>query len=310
MKALATVNGAELAAADVAARIETFLKDLAASSRKAYAGDLAAFQRYLGASSPLDAVKHLLTLGPGGAFDLVTQYKGDLRDRGLSPATVNRRLATLRSAVKYFRAAGLIAWELGVKNLKSEPYRDTRGPGRDAVAAMLTYLKKRTGPKATRDAALIRLLYDRALRRGEVAALDVAAVDLDAPAVAVVGKGRLEPERLTLAEPTAEALRCWLAVRGDAPGPLFLNFDREGKGGRLTGGGIYAVVSALGRAVGVNTRPHGLRHTAITEAAKLRGAVGAAALGRHRDLNVTQRYLDNLADFGGEVTRAVAATVG
>ena len=295
--------------------VNTFLRSRTPNTREAYRVDLAMFQSYVEALTPLDAVKYLLALDVGGAFTLVTQYKADLRERGLSPATVNRRLATLRSLVKFFRAAGVVTWALEVENLKSEPYRDTRGPGRDAVGAMLGYLRGREGPKAIRDVALIRLLYDRGLRRGEVAALDVADVDLDAFAVAVLGKGRLEREPLTLAEPTVEALRHWLAVRGDDPGPLFTNFDRArsvkpGNAGRLTGGGIYKVVTALGRRVGVKTRPHGLRHTAITEAGKLRGALGAAALGRHKRLDVTQRYLDNLADLGGDATRAVAATVG
>jgi integrase/recombinase XerC len=273
--------------------------------------DLAAFQGYIGAAEPLDAVKHLLGLGAGGAFTLVTGYKADLRERGLSPATVNRRLATLRSLVKFFRAAGVVTWSLEVENLKSEPYRDTRGPGRDAVNAILAYLKRREGPKAIRDTALIYLLGPpQALRRGEVARLDLADVDLAGRTVTIIGKGRLEPEAYTLAEPTAEALRRWLAVRGDDEGALFINYDRARKGGRLTGGGIYKVVVALGRKVGVNTRPHGLRHTAITEAGKLRGALGAAALGRHKDLNVTQRYLDNIKDGYGDAARAVAATVG
>ncbi len=95
-------------------------------------------------------------------------------------------------------------------------------------------------------------------------------------------------------------------------GPLFLNFDRARKGRRLTGAGLYALVRKLGKSVGVETWPHGLRHTAITEALNLtQGDVRAVQrFSRHRDLQTLVVYDDNRVDLGGEVAKLVAENGG
>ena len=115
----------------------------------------------------------------------------------------------------------------------------------------------------------------------------------------------------TLPTETQAVLRGWLSVRGDTPGPLFLNFDRAKKGRRLTGAGLYALVRKLGRSVGVDVWPHGLRHTAITEALDLtEGDVRAVQrFSRHRDMRVLTVYDDNRTDLAGEVARQVAKRV-
>ena len=97
-------------------------------------------------------------------------------------------------------------------------------------------------------------------------------------------------------------------MRGTESGPLFLNFDRAGKGRGLTGRSLHRLVRALGAAVGVAVRPHGLRHAAITEALGLtRGDLRAVQrFSRHRDVRVVGRYDDNREDLAGEVARLVA----
>ena len=76
------------------------------------------------------------------------------------------------------------------------------------------------------------------VRRGEAVALDRASLDLERGTVAVVGKGRTEPIRLTLPDPTRAALARWCAARGDGPGPLFTRLDPAAiEPTRLTGEG-------------------------------------------------------------------------
>lgn len=291
--------------------VDAFLEGRTARTLEAYRQDLVDFARFAGAETSEAAVRRLLEAGLGPANAQAHAYRADLLARGLAPATVNRRLAALRSIVKLARTLGLVPWTLEVPSVKSQAYRDTKGPGRVGVRSLLDELERRPDAKATRDRALVRLLYDLGLRRGEAVSLDLVDLDLQAGTVSILGKGRKERETLTLPDPTKAALEAWVAVRGPEAGPLFVNFDRAGKGSRLTGRSVARVLAALGDAVGLTVRPHGLRHAGITEALDAtHGDVRAVQrFSRHRDLRVLTRYDDNRRDLGGEVARLVAAGV-
>ncbi len=296
---------------DAVTAVAAFVASRSPSTRRAYESDLTAFAGYVGAPSPGIALEGLLRGGPRAAFAAVTAYKAALRDDGLAAATINRRLASLRSFVRFARAAGLVNWVLEVENVKTQPYRDTRGPGASGVSDILEVLRRRRGAKAARDRAIVRLLYDLALRRGELTQLDVGDVDLSGGVVRVYGKGRTEKEERTLPPETAAALDAWLDARGRDAGPLFINFDRAGKGGRLTGAAVYYVVKYAGKKAGYNVTPHGLRHAAITEALdKTGGDVRAVQkYSRHRDLETLTVYDDTRRDLAGDIAKIVAAGV-
>jgi integrase/recombinase XerC len=301
-----------LDAPGVSELLRAFLAGRSEQTLRAYRQDLEDFARFAGVVSAEAAADLLVRSGQGRANALAVSYRADLIASGLSPATVNRRLAALRSLVKLARTFGLISWTLEVPNVKAQPYRDTRGPGREGFRRLLAELEQRSAStKIARDRALLRLLYDLALRRAEVVSLDLEHVDLEAGTVSVLGKGRAERVALSLPEPTTSALRAWVEIRGTEPGPLFPNLDRARKGGRLTGRSVARVLSALGQAVGIRVRPHGLRHAAITEALDLtRGDVRAVQkFSRHRDLRTLTVYDDNRRDLGGGVAKLVAGVV-
>lgn len=136
-------------------------------------------------------------------------------------------------------------------------------------------------------------------------------LDLDAGTVAVLGKGDGERELLTLPHETAAALRAWINVRGEEPGPLFVNFDRAGKGQRLTATSVYRMVRQLGERARVRVRPHGLRHGAITAVLDLNGGDVRAAqrFSRHLDVRPLTLYDDNREDLRGRMARLVAAAL-
>jgi hypothetical protein len=58
-------------------------------------------------------------------------YCVHLTERGLSAATMARRLAALRSVVTLAWTHGRVAWLLDLKGPRSESYRDTPGAGLD-----------------------------------------------------------------------------------------------------------------------------------------------------------------------------------
>jgi integrase/recombinase XerC len=61
-----------------------------------------------------------------------------------------------------------------VPGVRSEVLKDMRGPGVPAVRRLLKAAAgKENEPKAARDVAILRLLFDLALRRAELVGLDV-----------------------------------------------------------------------------------------------------------------------------------------
>ena len=163
--------------------------------------------------------------------------------------------------------------------------------------------------KGLRDVALLRLLHDLGLRRSEAVRLDIEDADLPGNRISILSRGRLLKEPVSLPEPTQTALAAWLEARGSEPGPLFINFDRAGKGQRLTGAAVYHIVGWLGAKAGLTVRPHGLRHLAITTALeRSNGDMRAVAkFSRHKDLRTLSRYRDNRPDLAGKVASLVAA---
>lgn len=296
--------------------VYAFLSGRNESTLKAYSQDLADFQAFVGVPTVEEAANDLLANGHGSANARALAYKAHLLERGLQSATVNRRLAALRSLVQLARVMGLVPWHLEVRNVKSEPFRDTRGPGKQGFRALLEQLEGRRTPKALRDRCVLRLLYDLALRCGEVVSLDVEDVNIAQATLAVKGKGRSSKQTLSFPDATRDALQAWLEMRGQEPGPLFTNLDQASKRGRLSTVGLYKMVRGLGQNVGLKVRPHGLRHTAITEACKAAqdngiGLEEVLDFSRHsrKSIAILMVYRDRERNVQGQLASLVAAAV-
>ncbi|OZM73959.1 integrase [Amycolatopsis antarctica] len=135
----------------------------------------------------------------------------------------------------------------------------------DSLAALL----KATAGRdffAIRDTAIIRLLLDTGVRRGEVVGIDVDDLDLRTQEVTVTGKGG-KTRTLPIGGKTALALRKYLRVRATRPAatskPLFLSYRASDTGTwRLTGGGVGEMIDRRCEAAGLgHVWPHQLRHT-------------------------------------------------
>ena len=296
--------------------LAAFLSGRSPQTLKAYRQDLADFQSFTTTSNVEVAAHLLLSQGHGQANLLLLKYRASLVERGLQSATVNRRLAAVRSLVKLAKTLGLVDWSLDIQNVKGEAYRDTKGPGKRGFAAMLQTLAEKHTKKSTRDMAILRLLYDLALRTGEVVSLDLADVELARKLIRVKGKGKTDKQQLSLPEPTITVLQAWLDIRGTDAGPLFHNFDRAVKGQRLTGVSIYRVVRGLGERNGLKTRPHGIRHTAITEACKVAAENGIGLeevldFSRHSRSSVAilMVYRDRERNIQGQLASCIAAQI-
>jgi integrase/recombinase XerC len=298
--------------------LQAWLSGRSPATLRAYRQDLESFRRFLEEARGEALEAHvaaslLLEGGPGAANHLALRWRSAMVEQELAPATINRRLAALRSLVQLARQLGAITWAMDIKSVRHRAYRDTRGPGRRRVIEMFEAIEGDT-PKAARDRAILCLLFDLALRRGELVALDLKHLDLDGGSLTIVEKGSREPRRLSLPPSTVEVLGRWVRLRPVVEGQqaLFLHFDRADKGdGRLSDSGVYRLVRKLGEAVGVKVRPHGLRHASITAALdETQGDVRSVQrFSRHAKLDTLTLYDDARKDLAGEVAGKIALGV-
>ncbi len=291
--------------------VTLFLSGKRETTLRAYRADLDDFRATLPAPTIQAAADVLLTRGHGPANASVMRYRAALLDRGLAPATVNRRLAAVRSLVELANVLGLVPWTLNVPGVKTAIYRDTKGPGRAGFVALLREAGEQRSAKAARDRAMLWLLFGLALRRAEVVELRRENLAADFSFLSILGKGHLERQHVTVPTAVRLSVKAWLVVRGDFPGPLFTSLDRAGKGdGGLTADGLYRLVRGLGRRVGLVVRPHGLRHASITSALDLGADLRSVQrFSRHADVRTLARYDDNRTDLGGKVAEMVAGSV-
>jgi site-specific recombinase XerD len=225
----------------------------APSTRTTYLKALDQFGAYLEATGMPTAV---------GAIrrEHVEAFLVDLQERGMAPATVSQRY---RSLQQFFR------WATDEGELSASPMAHMRPPAvPEAPPAVLTddelrdLLRTCDGPEfdARRDAAILRLFLDTGMRRGELAGLQLADLDLDHAVAIVLGKGR-RPRAAPYGRRTAQTLDRYLRVRARhrdaATGALWL-----GKRGPMTDTGIEQVVKRRGREAGLpHLHPHLFRHT-------------------------------------------------
>lgn len=300
---------------DIDTLVEAFFSGKSEKTIESYRRDLRTFGEFLGSKDINEAAKRIFSLPHGEANALALMYRNHLsKERNLKPTTVNRHLASLRSLVALGQALGMIPWKLSVKNEKTTPYKDLTGPDTTGIRLLLLAAESDGVKLAKRNRALLMILYTVGLRRNEAVSLDFPEdVSLENRTIKVLGKGKTEKINLSLPDKTMDAIREWIEVRGDEPGPLFVNLDPVGKGdGRLSGRSVHRIVKALGQHVGLNDlHPHSLRHSAITNA--LEKAKGRYDLeeccdfSRHSDVKTMMIYRKRKKNVQGDLSELLAA---
>lgn len=287
------------------------------NTRAAYERDLRDFfQVVAGAIATPALVAEFLNLERFSAITLVLRYKAHLIDKGLAEATVNRRLAAVRSLVNFARKVGKCEYSLeDIQGEKTKKYRDTSGVSAAQFKKVLATCE-RTTLKGKRDFALLHLLWSNALRRNEIATLDIKHFDPDQRTLAILGKGRgSQRELINLSNSTTDALISWLNARRclNANAPLFCSLSRYQAGHRLSGEAIRQIVEDSCSRAGITKKmsPHRVRHGSITHALdKSGGNVRAVQrLSRHAKLETLMIYDDNRANMQGELSELLSGDI-
>jgi integrase/recombinase XerC len=190
------------------------------------------------------------------------------------------------------------------KGLRSNPVREVQLPKLDKklplvltrqqieelLAAPTRVAKNRAAPvwMPLRDVAIMELFYSSGLRLSELAALDVADVDLYTESVRVFGKGRKE-RVCPVGLPALETISRYRAAANVHSGPLFISKSRR----RMSTRSIWLVLKRYLRhtSIPISISPHKLRHSFATHMLD-RGADlrSVQALLGHASLSTTQIY--------------------
>lgn len=280
------------------------------NTRRAYAKDIRLFFQAISSNDPTpDLIGEFLTLDRFSAISLVLKYKASLTLKKLASATINRRLAAIKSLVNYARSVGKCDYSLDdVKGEKIQSYRDTTGINTESFKEVLAVFDRST-LQGKRDYALLTLLWGNALRRGEVAAANIKDLDMSAGTLRIYGKGKgNEAEVVSLGKTAISALRNWLKGRGKVGVNelLFCSTHPGYWGQRLSTTSIYKIVRGAAQKAGISKilSPHRIRHSAITAALdKTDGNVRMVQkLSRHAKFDTLLIYDDNRTNAQKTIT--------
>ena len=263
-------------------------KGLASSTQAAYDLDLLQLQEHLQQGAGLDLSdpskvtrKHLYG------------FIRDLHRRGKSRRTIARKLASVRSFLRYCLRTGRIHSDpsSGVKNPRQKRHHPRFLNPDQALALLDPDLE--ADPLLQRDLALAELLYGSGLRITEALGLDLGDFDPARGDLRIRGKGGKE-RLVPLTRESHRRLCAYLQHRqafSPDPGEMALFLGK--RGGRLQRRQAHRIISRLARAAGLqeSISPHTLRHSFATHlvesGADLRSV--QELLG-HSRLSTTQRY--------------------
>lgn len=221
------------------------------------------------------------------------EYLQSQSRRGQSTKTVARRLAAIRSLLRYLAGEGHDVSAILQQLERPKPERDLPKVLSRAQVNQLIGAPDPESPLFSRDVAILELLYAAGLRASELCDLKLRDLNLQVGCVRVLGKGMKE-RVVPIGRAAAEALQRWLAEsrpKLDRRHSDRLFVSRTGK--PLDRVALWLLVEKYGRSSGLlkHVSPHVLRHCFASHlvggGADLR--VVQELLG-HSDIATTQIY--------------------
>ena len=221
----------------------------------------------------------------------VREFAARCHRRGLSPASIQRRLSAVRSFCRFLLREG---------ELKHNPAAGVQAPkarkrlpvtlDADTMGRLLEFRSdERLG---IRDKAIMELFYSSGLRLSELLGLDLGDVDLRDRTVRVTGKGR-KTRIVPVGRHAADAIKSWLAERGGVAA-VDERAVFTGQGGRRLGPRIVQRrIARWARLMGlpVHVHPHMFRHSFASHLLESSGDLRAVQeLLGHANISTTQVY--------------------
>ena len=225
----------------------------------------------------------------------------------LSPSTINVRLSAVRKLVSEARRAGMIGQDeasslTDIPNIRQKGTRLGNWLTREQAKELLA-VPDRSTFKGTRDYVILALLVGCALRRNELAELEVETIqqregrwvlaDLE-------GKGR---RIRTVAIPiwVKHGINIWMTAAGIEDGRLLRSISKSGKINRetLSDWAVWSIVEQSSKQIGIeHFGAHDLRRTCAKLCRKNGGDLEQIKfLLGHSSIQTTERYLGSEQDI-------------
>ena len=229
--------------------------------------------------------------------DRLQHQNSEISNKGLSPASRARKLATIRSFFNYLCNKRHLLEENPCKDVDT-PKQMKALPRYLTLQECLSLLESVDGPHRERDYCILTLFLNCGLRISELIGLDIT--DIQEDALRVLGKGN-KVRVVYLNSACKDALARYMAVRRPVSGKdrnaLFLS----GQNRRISRSTVHALVKKHLSVAGLDSErysSHKLRHTAAT--LMLQNGVDVKAVQEvlgHEHLNTTEIYthIDNEA---------------
>lgn len=258
-------------------------RGMAERTRRAYAVDLGQFIEWAGERAPGE-IRHRD----------VRRYAASLSSGGAAPATVARKLASIRGLFDFLVRTERIGQNPA--DLVSSPKREEKLPrvlSATQVSELLERIPART-PLELRDRAMLELAYSCGLRCEEIVNLDLDSLDYESEQLRVLGKGSKE-RQLPVGEPARKAVQRY-AERGRhalarEPRERALFLSKSGR--RLSNSDVTRRLALWVReaALAGGVSPHALRHSFATHL--LEGGADLRTIQEllgHASISTTQVY--------------------
>ena len=205
----------------------------------------------------------------------LNRFIHSLEERNYSSATRSRKIASMRSFMKFLLAEGHVKENIASRIKHPRAGRSLpKALNIGEVSRLLDNLALQSSPAGIRDYAMMEILYGCGLRISELTALNIRDLNIPGRTVRCMGKNlkeRLSPlhataaaamERyLKISRPLLSAKKRRTKLLGGME-PLFIN----ARGGRLTRQGCWLKLKEQALRVGITGEftPHGLRHSFAT----------------------------------------------
>ncbi len=189
---------------------------------------------------------------------LVMEYRASIE--ALAASTINVRLSAMRKLVDAARKNGMLAAEeaghlTDIPNIRQKGTRLGNWLTKEQTRELLA-IPDRSTPKGKRDYVILALLVGCALRRQELASLDIETIQLREGRWVLAdleGKGR---RVRTVAVPVwvKQGVNAWMSAAGIEEGPLLRSISKGGKLGKsLSDWAIWSVVEQSAKQIGSST---------------------------------------------------------